>query len=254
MKSIKTIQSVTNALSTARISTYENAVGNTLDSSSALELYAWNAQVSGALLTPLHICEVVIRNAVSDALTSVYGDRWAWQQGFERSLKNKGKYNPRQDLLRTRSNIQTIGKLIPEMKFVFWQKMFISHHDGRLWNQHLMQIFPNLDSTKSIAQLRTDIYNELEEIRTLRNRIAHHEPIFTRNLENDFQKIINLVRFRCSSTADWLLINQQALALIQSKPIKKSPAFTMRERLIKRRCKNLTSCVYGRLSVRNLRK
>jgi hypothetical protein len=183
-------------------------------------LYAWNAQVSGALLTPLHICEVVIRNAVSDALTSVYGDRWAWQQSFERSLKNKGTYSPRQDLLKTRDNIkiQTTGKLIPEMKFVFWQKMFIRSHDDRLWNPHLIQIFPNLDSTKPIEQLRMDIYNELEEIRKLRNRIAHHEPIFTRDLENDFQKIINLVRFRCSSTADWLLVNQQALALIQSKP------------------------------------
>lgn len=218
MKSIETIQSVKNALSATRISTYENAVITTSDSSSALKLYAWNAQVSGALLTPLHICEVVIRNAVSDALTSVYGDSWAWQESFVRSLKNKGAYNPRQDLLKTRDNASTIGKLIPEMKFVFWQKMFISSHDNRLWNRHLMTTFPNLDSTKSIAQLRTDIYNELEEIRTLRNRIAHHEPIFTRNLENDFQKIITLVRFRCNSTADWLLVNQQALVLIRAKP------------------------------------
>ncbi len=74
-----TLQAVKTALSSARMSTYETA---SCDSSLALELYAWNAQVSGALLTPLHICEVVIRNAVSDVLESLYGEKWPWSAGF----------------------------------------------------------------------------------------------------------------------------------------------------------------------------
>jgi len=41
----------------------------------ALALYEWNAQISGAFMAPLHICEVVIRNAVSDALTDVRNTR-----------------------------------------------------------------------------------------------------------------------------------------------------------------------------------
>jgi len=35
--------------------------------SRALALYAWNAEVSAALLAPLHICEVVMRNAAAEA-------------------------------------------------------------------------------------------------------------------------------------------------------------------------------------------
>lgn len=42
----------------------------------ALALYAWNAQVSAALMAPLHLCEVVVRNAAADAIAAVYGVNW----------------------------------------------------------------------------------------------------------------------------------------------------------------------------------
>jgi len=204
------------ALSTARISTYETAC---TDSSSALALYSWNAQVSGALLTPLHICEVIIRNAVSDALESLYGERWPWSTGFERSLPDPAHgYSPTKDLQNARRRAITTGKVIPELKFVFWQKMFTSRYDARLWNSHLIREFPNLDSSIPINNLRSNVYNELEIIRKLRNRIAHHEPIFNRNLDADFQNITELINSRCEITSTWMVNNQQALSLINSRP------------------------------------
>ena len=79
MSNQRTIQAVINSLSPSRIGTYERAVIATGDvSAAALTLYDWNAQISGAFMTPLHLCEVVMRNAVSEALTTVYGDRWPW--------------------------------------------------------------------------------------------------------------------------------------------------------------------------------
>ena len=86
MPSITTIQAVKNSLSLPRIGTYEAALdsaGNPITSRQALHLYAWNAQVSAALMAPLHICEVVVRNAVSDALEAVYGQNWPRSVGFE---------------------------------------------------------------------------------------------------------------------------------------------------------------------------
>jgi len=75
------------ALSYARFATYEAAAASAgLSPEDAVTLYAWNARVSGALLTPLHICEVAVRNAVSDALTAVYGAHWPWDKNFENSL------------------------------------------------------------------------------------------------------------------------------------------------------------------------
>jgi hypothetical protein len=117
-----------------------------------------------------------MRNAVSDALTAVYGSKWPWSRSFERSLPSSGGYDPCRDLQRGRTAHATTGKVIPELKFVFWQKMFTSRYDTRLWNAHLRRVLPNLDPAKTVAQLRAQIYDDLEYVRLLRNRLAHHEP------------------------------------------------------------------------------
>lgn len=220
MSNQTTIDAVTAIISNPRISTYERATGgkkpNNLE---ALDLYAWNADVSGALLIPLHVCEVAIRNAVAEAIENVYGDRWPWSVGFERSLPNPHHvYSPKKDLFNTRSKEQTTGKVIPELKFAFWQSIFTSRHHQRFWNPYLESLFPNMDSTLSIEDRRKLIYNELEQIRRLRNRIAHHEPIFTRNLTDDYQKILSLVGYRCAVTAKWLDEHQRAVEIISKKP------------------------------------
>lgn len=176
----------------------------------ALALYDWNAQVSGAFMAPLHICEVVIRNAVSDALSAVYGERWPWETVFETSLPSQRRgYSPRTDLQLNRREQTTTGKVIPELKFVFWQRMFTNRYDVRLWDVHLRRVLPNLDPTKTVVQLRQEIYADLEHVRRLRNRIAHHEPIFRRDLGDDLDKITALIRFRCELTADWMMQGQR---------------------------------------------
>lgn len=222
MPSTTTI-AIKNALSAARMGTYEtisDGAGNHISPDLALELYAWNAQISAAFLAPLHICEVVIRNAVADALESQYGNRWPWSPSFEQSLPNPSSgYSPRGDLQSARQRATTTGKVIPELKFVFWQKMFTSRYDIRLWNTYLTQVFPNLPQGQSISQSRQMLYAELEALRKLRNRIAHHEPIFKRNLADDFQKITDLIAFRCLITVTWMRQNQQASQLLAKRPV-----------------------------------
>ena len=215
-----TIDAVRAALSAARMGTFEAAAGvQSDDDPAALLLYAWNAEVSGAFLAPLHVCEVVIRNAVSDALEALYGPRWPWSATFERSLPDPMQgYSPRRDLQNARRAAQTTGKVIPELKFVFWQKMFTGRYDTRIWDQHLRRVLPNLDPAKPVATLRQAIYGDLERVRLLRNRIAHHEPIFARALADDYQTILALVTYRCAVTAAWLDSNQTATAIIAAKP------------------------------------
>lgn len=212
-------QSVKDVLSAPRIGTYEAATLGVPQLQCALALYAWNAQVSAAMLAPLHICEVAIRNAVSDVLTVAHGPQWPWDAGFLRSLPDpQNGYSPRRDLLSARAGKATTGKVIPELKFAFWQALFTSRFDGRLWSHHLRAALPHADAQKTDAQVRASIYKELEQLRKLRNRIAHHEPIFQRNLADDFQKIRDLIALRCPITAAWMEQNQQAQALIAAKP------------------------------------
>lgn len=221
MSSIPPNTAILEALSASRIGTYQLATTAIPNLDGALALYSWNAQVSAALMTPLHICEVVVRNAVADAIEAVYGPHWPWEPVFERSLPNPAPghgYNPRRDLIATRQKEATTGKVIPELKFVFWQKMFTGRHDQRLWNTHLHTVMPYLNPIMTVQQLRKMVHDELEQLRGLRNRIAHHEPIFTRNLASDFQKARALISLRCPHTAAWMEANQQATHFIGAKP------------------------------------
>jgi len=212
----ETIVAVRSALSSPRLQTFERAtvfLGE--ESSPGLELYAWNARVSAALLVPLHVCEVVVRNAVSDVLEAMYGPRWPWSAGFERSLpvSNRG-YCPRMDIQKSRQYATSAGKVIPELKFVFWQRLFTSRYDLRLWDGHLRRVLPGLDPSTPVGQLRQRIYEDIEQIRGLRNRIAHHEPIFKRDLSDDFSKMMRLVEARCKVTTAWMMRNQTATEVL----------------------------------------
>ncbi len=215
------IDATKSTLSSARISTYEAAAGTTnSDDPSAIALYAWNAAVSAALMPPIHICEVVIRNAVSEAIEAVHGPRWPWDRGFVRNLHSPHTfYSPRRDLEAVAAQQPTTGKVIPELKFVFWQEMFTARYDARIWHRHLKRVLPLHDPTKTFVALRREIYADLEVIRKLRNRIAHHEPIFRRNLSDDLARVAKLVGLKCQLTESWMLGNQVAESLILTPPL-----------------------------------
>lgn len=103
---------------------------------------------------------------------------------------------------------------------MFWQSMFTRRHDVRLWKPYLRGVLPGLDATKPIADLRKEIYDDLEHVRLLRNRIAHHEPIFTRNLPDDLQRIYRLIGLRSQEATAWVMLHHDAQlqALLQAKP------------------------------------
>lgn len=207
---------VKGTLSSPRLSTYEREASN-LDG--ALELYLWNANVSGAFFPCLHICEVTIRNAVSEVLFKLHGNQWPWDNGFINTLPNpKYGYNPRNNLQQARDKLSDVNKVIPELNFVFWQKMFTSRHDDQLWLPHFRTTFPHADASVAIQALRGEIYNDLEKIRKLRNRIAHHEPIFRRKLNENYEAIIKIIGYRCEDTAQWLSLNQNVVSLLNNKP------------------------------------
>lgn len=212
------------ALSASRLSTYPAVTDWHLGD--ALQLYGWNARVSAALMLPAHFAEVTTRNAVDEALTAVYGPSWPWDPSLERSVPNPpAAYNPRKDLQLTRIRHATTGKVIAEFKFVFWQKMFTARHDTRVWNHQILALFPSAAGTEP-AELRGRIYGDLEAIRLLRNRLAHHEPVFARDLTSDLAKILDLISLRSSNTAVWVRAMEEATDLLSESPLGDSTSAT----------------------------
>jgi len=219
MLSTSTAAEIRASLSPTRISTYDSEYPIGTCQTKAIQLYAWNAQTSGALLTPLHLCEITIRNAISQAIENAYCSNWHLDTTFETSLPSPPSgYNPRRDLIKTRAKSTSVGQVISELKFVFWQSMLTKRHDNKIWNNHLRSVFPNTDPGKSIKEIRVGLHSDIESVRRLRNRVAHHEHILKRNLDDDFRKLTNLIEARCTTTALWMLDIETASPLFKTKP------------------------------------
>lgn len=211
-------------LSRPRFQTFLDAKNN--NTLSALQLYHWNAQISSAFLYPLHVFEICLRNAVANAAEAAYRtDEWPWSRAFEMSLPTTHslqRFSPRRELVNTRDWLprsrQTTGKIIAELKFAFWVSMYTGRHDGRLWTQHLRREFPNIPQNMSVASARERIRGTADKIRDLRNRIAHHEPIFSRDLHAEYNEIAEVIGYRCGHTAAWMRRTQNVIWLLDLQP------------------------------------
>lgn len=199
------INEIETILSRPRFARYLDFVGG--NRRKALRLYTWNTDVSSAFYLLLHYCELSVRNAAVEAIENEFGANWHRNRGFKYTLRilNKGKgYQPRNNLINCANKCATAGQVVAELNFVFWQYMFTSGQDERLWNSQLANVFPGHDTTKSIAENRAQIYNDIEQVRRLRNRIAHHEPIYNRLLNDDKSAVCRLISLRCPNTELWL--------------------------------------------------
>jgi len=210
------IHGLPSVLSAPRFATYLAEKGG--DKEAALELYLWNLEISAAFFVPLQICEVSVRNSIVSAIELTYGPNWPWEKGFEISLRNPPTgYSPRQNLMSL-NRLPTSGKIVAELKFVFWEKMMTHGHDGAIWNHHFRSVFPNTDTKKTVQMLRAEGYDSLTKIRDLRNRIAHHEPIFRRPIQQEYDRIRMVISWSSPTAAAWVDGIQNVLTINAHRP------------------------------------
>ena len=193
-------------ISPERFQTYRNAAnGNDVD---ALRLYMWNAAVAARFAGPLHLLEVTLRNAVHDRMTERYGLAWYDLNhlfGSEHSAIVEAK-----NYLIRRGEIATPGKVVAEVSFRFWVGLFARKYHS-LWKSDLGRLF-------SPRLTQSELHNDLDRLRTLRNRIAHHEPLIHRNLMNDFQRIASITTALSPAMGDWLRWHERAVVVLGTPP------------------------------------
>lgn len=197
-------------LSYARLSVYEAALYRYPMFDHAIALYQWNAEVAAAFLFPAHICEVTLRNAIAEAIAAQYGAQWPFSEAFYRSLPRIQKLELEQVCARKTD----VSQVIADLKFVFWQKMLTRRFDQSIWQKRLTTVFPHLQITQDWHVHREQLYLQLEQVRKLRNRIAHYEPIFDRDLQIDLERMTELIYARCKDTAHWMLQHQKVTPLL----------------------------------------
>lgn len=80
---------------------------------------------------------------------------------------------------------------ISECSFGFWVGLFRGDYEQALWNRLLPAVFPHAPRR---LRSRSGLYERLDRIRRLRNRVFHHEPIWhLQDLEQQHELILETI-------------------------------------------------------------
>jgi hypothetical protein len=199
--------SLEQALSRERLEKYLLNQSDDLDG--ALHLYEWNMRLSEAFYVPLQCLEICLRNRVHNQMQRVYGANWltdptaAPLNDFSRSMINDAKDEIDGDIIP--------GKIVAELKFAFWVGLMGPQYDASIWRRALYRCFLVGGGKK-----RSTVHGCLNAIRRFRNRVAHHEPIFHRPVEQMHNEIIEAIGWMCADTGSWTLHHSRVPDLLNS--------------------------------------
>lgn len=170
-----------NIVSSQRLQRYLDACDG--DYVKTLDLYQANVRVSLEMFAVVGAFEIALRNAIDKIMTSSYGANWLRDAVLPGGLFDVPQCRDHAQIIRCAYNklydkhIYTHSHLLAKMEFGIWKYMF-SSPQYRATGRILLQIFPNKPTSSRRAQYNnTTVFNELDHVNSLRNRIAHHEPI-----------------------------------------------------------------------------
>lgn len=183
------------AISLERLTRYRIASNG--DRHRAVHLYEQNTSLSEALYGVLQGLEITLRNSIHNVLRSdLRRDDWfddfpfePWEMDSIQKAKRAASKN---------SAAPKSGKVIAELSFGFWTGVTSKIYEKNLWVPHLYKAFPSYPVNRQV------LCGRLKDIRNLRNRIAHHEPILGNHLEEEYENILEIIRWIDPTTADWV--------------------------------------------------
>ena len=168
------IEAIITAITRERLSTYVNAMATEAE---ALALYELNSELSGSIFKVIGSFEIVFRNAVARAVASQFNTA-DWYQCDEFTSALRCRLHRRIQDVCNRLDGRGIpvhpGRVISELNFHFWVALHEGHYEHTFWTRFLRSIWPE-------GQRRSEVHSDLIKIKELRNRIAHHEPVFSRD-------------------------------------------------------------------------
>lgn len=197
-----TAEQLVSVLSQERMDTYVKAAGG--DLKRAVRLYTWNVAISSAFWGSFSVLEVALRNAIHTQLTRLAGrdDWWEGQTGLRDSERDRVK-DASETAKRLHPTSCNPGHVIAELTLGFWVGLLANRHHQRLWEHKLQHAFPHL------VDQRRELHRKLESLRKLRNRIAHHEPIFARNLAADHAQLLKVIEAISPDAVTWVRQNSR---------------------------------------------
>jgi hypothetical protein len=175
------------------------------DTRKSLLLYHWNSKLSQSLYLPLQSWEVVLRNKLNEFFIFKYGKAWPKNPSAIRNFSGSDRRRLTQTIERLEANLSpaflTTDKIVSDLSAGFWVSQFGARYEiPYTWRSNLKnRIFANDQTiTRDVAE---DICDRLLD---LRNRVAHHEPIFHLPLDQwraDLDRVLNGM---CKNTGGYM--------------------------------------------------
>jgi hypothetical protein len=205
-------RAVLNALPPERVGSYLDAAHR--DPYAALDLYHRNSEISAALFETIGHFEVHLRNRLDAALRGRHafkrrtGD---WLDDDHRELSDRAVEaiaRARADADKNRrsgwgSHPLDRGHVIAELSFSFWRRLL----DRRYENTHgsaVMRMYPDLRQLGRHNADMAPLRELVEPIHALRNRIAHHEPVWRQHHRRRRDDMVHVIAQTSPELAEWV--------------------------------------------------
>nr|WP_146077535.1 Abi family protein [Clavibacter michiganensis] len=208
-------------VSEPRLRKYRAASG---DPEVVKELYATDMRLSAAAFKALNMCEIVMRNAMDRELRkwnakNGYGEWWT----LDPAGLLKGCFiNDADDLekarrkatkaLSTHGRVITHDDVVAQLSFGAWRYLLPPNNPHlakeKIWEEALEGAFPSHRGTRAALVKSAAIAYDL------RNRVAHHEPVFHLDLQAKRRNIKDLIDAVSREARTWFIANDTFTAEI----------------------------------------
>jgi len=162
----------------------------------AIRLYERNTRLSEALYGVVQGLEILLRNAIHTKLTERLGQE-DWFALVPLVEAERIEVERARRAIENRMAKATPGKIVAELNLGFWVRLFSGHYEKELWVKHLRLIF-------APSMQRKPLHDRLMQIKTLRNRIAHHETLIRRDLPRDYSDTLEAIGWISPTSRAWV--------------------------------------------------
>ncbi|RSZ59261.1 hypothetical protein HF313_02350 [Massilia atriviolacea] len=145
------------------------------DEAKAASVYVNNMLLAGAMTPMLSVLEIALRNGIHSRMSALYRrpDWWEVLAGNPAFARQTKEVNGAKERLQRRAESATSDKIVAELNFGFWSSLFNGSFATVVWKD-LRLAFPHCPKP---LRKRKAISSALNQMRDLRNRVFHHEPL-----------------------------------------------------------------------------
>lgn len=212
------------ALSTPRLAAYSRE--DDRDSVDAIARYLWNMSVGGAIWPTVHLLEVAVRNVLFEVgqertkgRVLTFGPVGSWLDAGLLMPKEQAEVD--EAIKRLGAGRRTPGHLIAELTLGFWVRVCNSPYEQgdanrpRLWPSAAFrfQYAPRRERN------REDIRKTLDNAKDIRNRIAHHHPLWDRNPVRMHEDLLKPLGWLYPEMADAARTTSAVRELVKAGPV-----------------------------------